>query len=84
VPPFAPSARMAGAMDKGCGGDIGGGGRAADLVGDDGQAVAFAPSRSMVFTKFAPWAETTQEVRRIRWLPPGARMPAHPASFDRP
>jgi hypothetical protein len=38
-------------------GDVGRRGRAADLVGDDGQPVA-APRRSMVLTKLAPWART--------------------------
>ena len=40
--------------------------------------------RSMVFTKFAPWAENTQEVRRMACVPPAARTAASPASLERP
>ena len=42
------------------------GGRPAALVVDHPQLGSrSAPSRSMVFTKLLPWAENTQEVRRI-------------------
>ena len=43
-----------------------------------------APSRSMVFTKFDPWAETTQEVRKVRLRPPAEATWRSPASFERP
>ena len=43
-----------------------------------------APSRNMVFTKFAPCAPYTQAVRRMMWRGAAARTARSPASLLRP
>jgi hypothetical protein len=50
--------------------DVGGGRRAADLVVDHAQLPRAGPTRSIVLTKLPPWAETTQDVRRMANAPP--------------